>query len=113
VSGLRERDESAIAGAPEPEVFAKPLCVPVGARGGDHDHAPVGRERDTTEINGVEEFVEGETRFGVGGGCDACKEQEDESEAENGAFRGSHGHGTLGTVVKIINAPKKWTVAGG
>ena len=64
---MGERDELAIAVAPQPEIVTKTLGVPVGAGGCDDDHVAVGGEFHVTEVNGVEEFVEGEAGL-VGGG---------------------------------------------
>src|SRR3974377_1984980 len=62
---LREGNHRAIVVAPQPEVLAKALRVPVGAVGGDDQHVSVGREGQAAEVHGVEEFVEGEAGPGA------------------------------------------------
>src|SRR3974390_470071 len=64
MAGLSEGNHEAIVVAPEPEVLAKALRVPVGAVGGDDQHVSVGREGQAAEGHGVEEFVEGEAGLG-------------------------------------------------
>src|SRR3974377_2068898 len=62
---LREGNHRAIVVAPQPEVLAKALRVPVGTVGGDDQHVSVGRESHAAEVDGVEELVEGEGGLGA------------------------------------------------
>jgi len=84
VAGLGELNERVGLGvrAVEIEVGAEDLPVPIGALGGDYNGIAVGRNFDCRVADGVEEVVEGEFGFGLGGGESGCEDESGDERAD-------------------------------